>query len=234
MTLPAPHDGRSVAIDDAFMPVTRTRAAAVLRRLGHLFVERAIDQPLLDQIDSAARGLADKMAARPRFRPSLGDLADLLVGPRPGDGDELDHFPSCPVSGKENPLGLAVRVHRDGDSAVASATFEAGCAGMPGVVHGGPLAAVFDDLMGFVLTSLHGLSGYTATMTVSYRRPARIGSVVSFRSRLTNRDGRKIYIASTAHDTEGRLIAEASALFIEIALPSPDDGIRTTDADESD
>jgi acyl-coenzyme A thioesterase PaaI-like protein len=131
----------------------------------------------------------------------------------------MDHYPSCPVSGQENPLGLAVTVRRDGDDVVATAVFDAGCAGMPGVTHGGPVAAVFDDVMGFVLSTLNGLSGFTASMTVSYRAPVRIGVEVEFRGRLDRREGRKLFIEAAAHDkASGRLLAEAQGLFIEVPV----------------
>jgi acyl-coenzyme A thioesterase PaaI-like protein len=132
----------------------------------------------------------------------------------------MDHYPGCPVSGQDNPLGLAVEFTRSGDDVVARVIFGVASSGMPGVAHGGPIAAVFDDLMGFVLTTMNGLAGFTATLTVSYRAPVPIGREIEYRGRLARRDGRKLYIESTAHDIDGTLLAEATGLFIQIPIDS--------------
>ncbi|MDH6291246.1 acyl-coenzyme A thioesterase PaaI-like protein [Rhodococcus opacus] len=197
----------------------RVRTATALRNLGHRLVEHDIDEALLERIAALADELAESVIRFPSVRRTVGDLLEELSCPPPCDGEAMDHYPSCPVSGQENPLGLAVTVRRDGDDVVATAVFDAGCAGMPGVTHGGPVAAVFDDVMGFVLSTLNGLSGFTASMTVSYRAPVRIGVEVEFRGRLDRREGRKLFIEAAAHDkASGRLLAEAQGLFIEVPV----------------
>ncbi|MFE3055750.1 PaaI family thioesterase [Nocardia sp. NPDC059239] len=199
---------------------TRADAAAALRNFGHRFLEHDVDDDLLNRIREVARDLTQAVVSSPRLRRSTEDLRSEIPEEPPLDGAAMDHHPGCPVSGKDNPLGLAARFCRDGDDVVARVTFDAGCSGMPGFAHGGPVAAVFDDVMGFVLSTMNGLSGYTATMTVSYRAPVRIGREVEYRGRLARRDGRKLYIESTAHDETGTLLADATGLFIEVPIES--------------
>jgi acyl-CoA thioesterase FadM len=67
---------------------------------------------------------------------------------------------------------------------------------------------------------MNGLAGFTATLTVSYRAPVPIGREIEYRGRLARRDGRKLYIESTAHDIDGTLLAEATGLFIQIPIDS--------------
>jgi acyl-coenzyme A thioesterase PaaI-like protein len=195
---------------------TRSEAAKALRDLGHLFVDTELDVGVLRRIESVALELAADVSASPRRSRSTDDLEVEAGGGAPVDGGEMDHYPSCPVSGKENPLGLAATVRRQGDDVVATVTFDAGFAGMPGYAHGGPVAAVLDDVMGFVLSSMNGLFGYTASMTVTYKAPVKIGIQVECRGRLVRRDGRKLYIDAELQQPDGRLLATASALFIEV------------------
>ncbi len=119
-----------------------------------------------------------------------------------------------------NPLGLAVAVRRDGLDVVASAVFDAGAAGVPGISHGGPVCAVFDDVMGFVFTTMNGKIGYTATMTVDFKAPIRLGSTIEFRGRLAKHEGRKLFIEAEAFDPDRRLVASARALFLEVDFAS--------------
>jgi len=164
---------------EAISAPTRADTASALRNLGHCFVEHDLSGELLERIRSIAWELTGAIRASPPIRRSADDLVGEIPESRPPDGAVMDHFPGCPVSGKDNPMSLAVVARRDGDDVVAHVTFEAACSGIPGFVHGGPVAAVFDDVMGFVLASMNGLSGYTATMTVSFKMPVRIGDKIA-------------------------------------------------------
>lgn len=199
--------------------VARVRAASLLRELGHLMVQRDVDVPYLDDAASAVERLVGAAEAFPTRRRTAADLLAENAGPTPPDGDVMDHFAACPVTGQANPMGLAITVRRVGDAAVTTTALGPATEGMPGIAHGGVVAAIFDDLMGFVLTKLSGLTGVTASITVSYRAPVPIGVEVEFRSWLAGHDGRKLSIESTAHEVEsGRLLTEATGLFIEVPI----------------
>jgi acyl-coenzyme A thioesterase PaaI-like protein len=51
-------------------------------------------------------------------------------------------------------MGLARSARRNGDGVSALVTFGAAAAGSPGIAHGRAIAAVLDDLMGYVLDSM--------------------------------------------------------------------------------
>ena len=97
--------------------------------------------------------------------------------------------------------------------------------GAPNRAHGGVVAAVFDDLMGFVLT-IHESPAYTAELTVRYRRPTPVGEEIEFRARLAGRKGRRLHIEAEATDATGTKIATAEGLFITI----PREGFGTREA----
>lgn len=133
----------------------------------------------------------------------------------PADGDTMDHFPDCVVSGHANPMGIAIRVRRDGNDAVAKVTLGSAFEGAPGRAHGGIVAAVFDDTMGFVL-SMYQTPAFTGRLSVSYLAPTPVGEELVFRARLRERNGRKLWIEGDAQWHDKRIV-EAEGLFIAIS-----------------
>jgi len=204
------------AAEDAAELDARVRAATALRRLGHALVGHTADVDLLERI----AGLADRAAAtvergEPRVRPVEALKRALWEAPPP-EGGQLTHFAECVVSGAANPLGVAIRVRREGDEAVASVNLGPAFEGAPDRAHGGVVAAVFDDVLGYVL-QLFRVPAYTGRLTVTYRRPTPLGTDLLVRAHLVERAGRKLTIAGTMTDGD-TLVAEAEALFIAIPL----------------
>jgi acyl-coenzyme A thioesterase PaaI-like protein len=111
-------------------------------------------------------------------------------------------------------MGAAADVERDGEEAVLRTTLGAAFEGAPGRAHGGIVAALFDEVMGFVL-SVHATTAYTGNLTVTYRAPTPIGVELELRSRLRSRHGRKLRIVAEARHGE-TLVAEADGLFIAV------------------
>jgi acyl-coenzyme A thioesterase PaaI-like protein len=193
----------------------RVRAASELRALGHLFDSRQAPEALLQSITEVAVGLAAALRNEPPRERSIDELKNGLFQSDVADGAGIDHFPDCVVSGQANPMGIAVRVRRDRDEAVASVVLESAFEGAPGRAHGGIVAAVFDDTMGFVLSMLRQ-PAFTGRLTVTYRAPTPVNEHLEFRARLVHRDGRKLTIGAEATSASGIVVAEAEGLFIAI------------------
>lgn len=207
-------DEGSTAPDGLHVSPDRIAAATALRRLGHALVARDVGDAVLRRIAERVEGLLTEIEhAPPRQRPINAMKQDIFSGP-PDDGETMDHFPDCIVSGAANPMGIAIRVVRDGDDAVARVALGAAFEGAPGRAHGGVVAAVFDDTMGFVLSMLR-TPAYTGRLTIAYRAPTPIGEELEFRARLRERNGRKLVIDGRAvHD--GTTIADAEGLFVAV------------------
>lgn len=192
----------------------RLSAAGALRRLGHAVVGHQVEDPLFGEVTRTIEELTARIeSGPPRSRP-IDDMKRRIFDSPPADGDGMDHFPDCVVSGKANPMGVAIEVHRAGDVAVARVALGAAFEGAPGRAHGGIVAAVFDDTMGFVL-SMHRTAAFTGRLTVSYRAPTPVGETIEFRAWLHEVDGRKLWIHGSAHHGDV-LVAEAEGLFISI------------------
>src|SRR3954462_10871216 len=198
------------------MPISpaRTAAAGALRRLGHAIVGHQVDDAVFERLTDAINAAIPEIeAGEPRSRP-VDDMKRRLFESPPDDGESMDHFPDCGVSGSANPMGIAIVVHREGDDAVARVTLGAAFEGAPGRAHGGIVAAVFDDAMGFVL-SMESTPAFTGRLTISYLAPTPVGTELTFRCRLRNREARKLFIDGEAWAGEHK-VAEAEGLFITI------------------
>ena len=193
----------------------RVEAAEALRRLGNALVGHHVDDDYLFEIAKMADAmLTEVISGQRRIRP-VDDMKRYVWGLSPGEGDRVDHFPDCVVSGAANPMGLGMSIWRDDDEAVARVRLGHAFEGAPGRAHGGVVASIFDDVMGIVLT-INSTPAFTARLTVSYLAPVPVGVELEFRARQTWREGKKLFIAAEATH-EGNVIAEAEGLFI--ALP---------------
>jgi acyl-CoA thioesterase FadM len=74
------------------------------------------------------------------------------------------------------------------------------------------VAAVFDDVTGFVLADVRE-PGFTGRLVVNYRAPVPIETEIEFRARRRSREGRKLFVEGEAK-LGGRVLATAEALFV--------------------
>ena len=194
--------------------LARVRAATALRRLGHGIVGHDVDESVLSSIADTVESWFPDVESAPGRSRSVETMKRHMFE-RPSEGEPIGTFPDCVVSGDANPMGLDIQFFREGDEAVSRAVLGPAFEGAPNRAHGGVVAAVFDDLMGFVLT-IHESPAYTAELTVRYKRPTPVGEEIEFRARLVERRGRRLDIQAEAIDKSGTKIATATGLFITI------------------
>ena len=192
----------------------REAAAAALRRLGHAVVGHDCDPGLLLRIAAAAERIAGEVEhGTPRSRPIESMKRRLWESPPP-DGGPMSHFAECVVSGEANPMGIGIQPRRVGEEVVADFNLGAAFEGAPQRAHGGVVAAIFDDIMGYVLV-LRRTPAYTGQMTVDYLAPVPIGVDLQARAWMQDRDGRKLRMQAEMTQ-DGEVIGRASGLFIAI------------------
>lgn len=190
----------------------RTEAAAELRRLIHAFVGHDADDGSLAEVGRRAGELADQLSGAAR-RERSPDMMKRFSVPVPDQG-ELTCWQDCVVAGHGHPYGTGFSGRREGDEVVAWVTLGAGHEGAPGRSHGGIIAALFDEAMGFALW-MEGVPAYTAWLKTTFVAPAPIGTELEFRAHVTSRERRKIFLEATATDA-GREVGRAEGLFIAI------------------
>jgi len=125
----------------------------------------------------------------------------------------LDH---SPLIGPLNPLAAPITISFVGMAVVGNVTFGAAYEGPPGCVHGGFIAAGFDEMLG-IAQGMSGRPGMTARLTVNYRSPTPLLQPLRFVGGIDNIDGRKIFTKGELRTVaDDRLCAEAEALFISM------------------
>jgi hypothetical protein len=177
----------------------------------HLDVEVVDDLAAVD----ALRADIDAVANRLERLPSLHAKGGL--GSAGGDDGAL--LERSGISGRSNPLAAPMQWRHEGDRFVGWAVYSPAYEGPAGHVHGGFVAAAFDDLLGATQT-LSGSAGYTGTLTVRMVRPTPLGRTIDYEAAVDRVEGRKIFVRGTAH-CEGDLLGEAEIVFI-----APRDGTR--------
>ncbi|MDI3298207.1 MAG: PaaI family thioesterase [Bacillota bacterium] len=117
----------------------------------------------------------------------------------------------CFACGTENPHGLHLRVQRSADGwEEARFTPEPWHAGWPGIVHGGLVCTLMDEVMAYV--AYHdGEPAVTARMSIEYRHPVRVGEPVTVRARRVGGRRQLIETEAEIRDASGTLLASARA-----------------------
>lgn len=192
--------------DPAITLAEARRLADELRRIIHrLALVRPPAQDSRAAADAAAE-FADRLEAL-RPRPSSWEVSEAGLEPR----EFVEH---SPLSGRSNPLAppmFTEHVPEPGGSfhIAGRVSFGPAYEGPPGHVHGGLVAAMFDELLGFAQLS----GGFTGTLTVRYRKPTPLNSLLTLKAWPERVEGRKRLIKGTCHLGE-LLLSEAEGLFI--------------------
>jgi acyl-coenzyme A thioesterase PaaI-like protein len=188
------------------------RVADAIRTVLHRMVQSSAPNEV---IEAAA---ADLEAVAERFNRYTNKSMYEGFAESANAGEPFGFFDHSPMLGRANPLAppidLWLEGGDDGDRMVGTATFGAAYEGPPGCVHGGYVAAAFDEVLGST-QSLSGSPGMTGRLTVSYRSPTPLETELRFTGWLERVEGRKIFTRGELWAGD-RLCAEAEGLFISI------------------
>ena len=206
-----------VAQDDHPDQIAQARAEAgrAIRDIGHALVGHHVPVELLGDVTRTLDDLTTQLDDGPSRSRSEVRRDGQFDAPEP-DGSVMTSYDERPVSGRSSPWGLDVEVRRDGDEAVATLTLRAAHEGAPGRSHGGIVAALFDDIFGFVL-QVHAQSAFTGELWLRYEAGVPIGEPLTCRTRLDRREGRKLYMTGELTvSATGQVLARSAATFIAI------------------
>ena len=129
-------------------------------------------------------------------------------------GDSEGPFDHSPFMGLSNPLAPPMVLEIGADRVTGTVTCGSAYEGPPGHVHGGFVAALFDELLGLT-QSLSGKHGMTGRLVVHYRSPTPLHTELRLEGTLDRAEGRKIVCTGRiwAGDV---LCAESEGLFITV------------------
>jgi acyl-coenzyme A thioesterase PaaI-like protein len=189
----------------------KRRLAAAMR----LVIERLVPSKApVDELRLAAEGLeryAEALHAHPRLEKVTGHSESANAG------NVGAFFDQSPLIGLANPLAPPITIGKSGErTAIATVRFGSAYEGPPGSVHGGYVAAAFDEVLGFV-QSLSGNPGMTGTLTVRYRKPTPLHQELRFEAEWVRSEGRKIFCEGKVF-ADGVLTAEAEGIFVSVPV----------------
>jgi acyl-coenzyme A thioesterase PaaI-like protein len=168
-----------------------------------------------------------------RARALAASLREQLAGPRrtrwydvefspgdPTDDARVAYTAQSPIRGGLNPIAPPLRseppvLREDGSRrVVARATLGPAYEGPPHGVHGGWVAALFDDVLG-MSQQLIRRAGVTASLHVRYREITPLDEELTFSAWIHEQKGRRVIARATCHAGE-TLTADAEAIFLGV------------------
>jgi hypothetical protein len=211
MAAELPPDPRSIWVTDepSADPVRRAKHELVRQ------VKRTVEAAALldmsrtgpEELEAILAG-ATTLADQAEGLPSLADRG----GPVLAGGTDATLVERSGISGRSNPIAPPLYMHVFGERTRAWAYYTSVYEGPPGCLHGGFVAAAFDDVMG-VAQMVSGNAGYTGTLTVRMRRPTPLFRRIDYEAWVDRAEGRKIWVKATSA-VAGELVADAEILFI--------------------
>lgn len=176
---------------------------ASVRRLMEASMRTTVDAGEVTRMTEAI----DALSARLEEAMVPGNLGLTLTS----DGQARAHGNA--VVGMRNPVAVPLSIRHDPSGRAASefhlnALYE----GPPGMVHGGVVALVLDQIFGEAAAA-GGAPGMTGTLTIRYTRPTALGdcSAEAWTDRV---EGLKTFVKGEFRDVEGRTTAQAEGVFI--------------------
>ncbi len=186
----------------------KRRLAAAMRRVIDRLV--ATDAPI-DELQRAADEL-ERFAETLDGLPVRSWLEGFAESATAGDTNAM--FDMSPLMGLSNPLSPPIDFELEADRVIGRVTFGRAYEGPPGHVHGGLVAAAFDEVLGFV-QCMTGQPGMTGTLQVRYRSPTPLNQPLRFEAWVERLEARKTIAVGTLTCGD-KLCAEGEGVFIVI------------------
>ena len=122
----------------------------------------------------------------------------------------------CFVCGMQNPIGLRAFFYQDEQGrVVAHFTGKEEHQGYPGVMHGGIVTALLDEVIGRVAIA-HNLWAVTAKLEVRFRRPVPLGQPLTLVGEMTHLRRRTLEGRGEIRLEDGTVVAEAEGVYIRL------------------
>ncbi|NIR14019.1 MAG: PaaI family thioesterase, partial [Desulfobacterales bacterium] len=124
---------------------------------------------------------------------------------------------NCFACGTENPIGLNLQFYRLADTVCTELTLQSRYEGWEGVVHGGIVSTLLDEVMSWAIMYTKKVFLVTRKMDIKYVRPVLVGTPLKVAGRLVDdSEPPKIKARAEIRDEQGGLLVRSNAEFVEI------------------
>lgn len=192
-----------------------SQLTAELRAIVEALCERELGEAQLAEAAQLARALRERLAGPRRARWYDADADAFSLSPQ----SQRAYLDQSPIRGRLNPVAPPLVVENatraDGSPAVrGSARLGRAYEGPPHGVHGGWVAALFDDLLG-ATQGLVRSPAVTASLTVRFRHVTPIDEELRLEAWIERRSGRRALARATCHAGD-TLTADAEGVFVRV------------------
>ncbi len=114
----------------------------------------------------------------------------------------------------DNPLGVKMEFHKDGDDVVCFWKPQTHYQGWVNTLHGGIQATLIDECASWVMFSQLQTTGVTSRLDIKYRKPVMTTEPqITIRARLKEMCRNVAYITVTIENSKGELCTEGEAVY---------------------
>jgi hypothetical protein len=201
--------------------VAKRRVADAIKQLTEVLVTSS---PSVEKMHA----IADQLEATSedfRKSPRIFGRSDWAQNGDHGSFGQVSHELN-PMAGWSNPIAPPVNSWIEGDTAYATCQCGWVYEGPPGSVHGGFVAAIFDQFLG-MSQMIGGQPGMTGYLHVNYHARTPLNTQLKLEARLEKMEGRKTIMRGEMY-AEGVLTASAEGLFVQ-----PKGGMRSIKTQEA-
>lgn len=186
----------------------KRRVAAAIRDLTEVLVTSSPDIGKMHAIATQLEETAADFSQSPRVHGRL----EWARSEEHGSFGQISHELN-PLAGYSNPIAPPVNTWLEGDKAFGRCFCGWAYEGPPGSVHGGFVAAIFDQFMGMA-QKLGGQPGMTGYLHVNYHNRTPLNATLNMEAQLVKVEGRKTVISAQMHAGD-TMTASCEALFVE-------------------
>ncbi len=207
------NDNNPFAAEDITPPfndewVAKRRVADAIRQLTEALVTST---PSTDTMHAIAEQL-EITAEEFRGSPRIYGRFDWAASGEHGNFGQVSHELN-PMAGWSNPIAPPINNWIDGDIALGTCLCGWAYEGPPGSVHGGFVAAIFDQFLGMAQT-LGGQPGMTGYLHVNYHQRTPLNTELKLEGKLVKVERRKTIMRGEMY-AEGVMTASAEGLFVQ-------------------
>ena len=132
---------------------------------------------------------------------------------------ELPHTAGCLVCGRDNPHGLHLNLHVDPQTGIVSTDFipRPEHIGFEGIIHGGILATVLDEIMVWAATWAGQKFCVCGELNVRYRKNVAVGSLLKIEAKIHAMRSRLIETTGSITDASGVLYTTATGKYVPVS-----------------
>jgi len=189
----------------------KRRIAQALRDLTEVLVTSTSSVEELDEFASDLERQASRFAKSKR----LFGMADYIADGAHGGYAEVNHELNA-MAGWSNPLSPGISIWQEGDKVRGTVTCGYAYEGPPGHIHGGYVAAIFDQFVGMAQL-LSKSPGLTGSLRITYLQPTPLCVPLQLEAELLKSEGRKTRMSGCMYAGDV-MTASCDAVFVRPRL----------------